>query len=110
MLSKINIINFFNDSGTIANKEKFVQLLNGKSFVAEKIISNGFKSPDNIWMKEKSNEWVMLIKGKAELEFENGEVLSLKAGDCLNIPANTKHRILYTSKKPFCYWLTIHYK
>ena len=110
MPSKIKINNFFNYPKININKEKVIPFLNGRNFVAEKIISNGFKSANNDWMSEDSDEWVMLIKGKAKLEFENGDILNLKSGDSFNIPANTKHKILYTSNKPFCCWLAIHYK
>jgi cupin 2 domain-containing protein len=110
MPSKIKINNFFNYPEININKEKFVPFLRGEKFVAEKIISNGFKSAGNDWMSEDSDEWVILLKGKAKLELENGEVLNLKPGDSFIIPANTKHKILYTSNKPFCCWLAIHYK
>ena len=90
---KIKINNFFKYPKININKEKVIPFLNGRNFVAEKIISNGFKSANNDWMSEDSDEWVMLIKGKAKLEFENGDILNLKSGDSFNIPANTKHKI-----------------
>ncbi|MCX6157127.1 MAG: cupin domain-containing protein [Ignavibacteriae bacterium] len=109
---KIKTDNFFNSINLKSNKEKFTELIKGRSFTAEKIVSNGFKSPDNKWMSEVNDEWVMLLKGSAKLEFEFevGDVINLKAGDYLLIPAKTKHRVIYTSKKPFCYWLAIHFK
>lgn len=110
MPSKIETNNFFLTSDLKINKEQFTSLIKSKNVIVEKIISNGFKSPANEWMSDAQDEWVMLVKGRAKLEFENKDVLNLKAGDYLLIPARTKHRILYTSKKPFCYWLTIHFK
>ncbi len=110
MPSKIKTGNFFNSINLKSNKEQFTELIKGRSFTAEKIVSNGFKSPDNKWMSEDNDEWVMLLKGRAKLEFEEGVVINLKAGDYLLIPAHTKHRVIYTSKKPFCYWLAIYFK
>jgi len=110
MPSEIKTNNFFDTPILKINKEQFTSLVKGKNFFTDKIISNGFKSPNDEWMSEEYEEWVILLKGRAKIEFENGEVLNLKAGDYLRIPANTKHRILYTSKKPFCYWLAIHFK
>lgn len=106
---KIRTVNFFNSLNLKSNKEQFTELIKGRSFTAEKIISNGFKSPENKWMSEVNDEWVILLKGRAKLEFESGDIINLKSGDYLRIPAKTKHRVLYTSKKPFCYWLAIHF-
>jgi cupin 2 domain-containing protein len=107
---KIKAENFFDSINLKTNKEQLSELIKGRSFTAEKIVSNGFTSPGNKWMSGVNDEWVILLKGSAKLEFECGDVLNLKAGDFLLIPANTKHRVIYTSKKPFCYWLAIHFK
>jgi len=110
MQQKIKVSNLFNVSVVKPNKERFFPLINGESFLSEKIISNGFKSPQSEWMSSNTKEWVVLIKGRARLEIEDGEVLNLKAGDYFLIPGKTKHRLLFTSKKPYCYWLAIHFK
>jgi cupin 2 domain-containing protein len=110
MQKKIKVSNLFNVSDIKTNKEKFIPLINGKNFFTENIISNGFKSPLNEWMSENTNEWVALLKGRAKLEFQDEIVLNLKAGDYFLIPAKTKHRLLFTSKKPYCCWLAIHFK
>ncbi len=107
---KIKSVNLFNSISIKSSKEQFTDLLKGSRFKITKIVSNGFKSPENNWMSEPSDEWVILLKGRAKLEIEGGNIISLIAGDYILIPANTKHKLLYTSKKPFCYWLAIHFK
>lgn len=110
MPSKIKTGKFYSNENVKNNKEQFTELIKGGSFTLEKIVSNGFKSPENTWMFEVKDEWVILLKGRAKLEFKSGDVIDLIAGDYLFIPAKSKHRLVYTSKKPNCYWLAIHIK
>lgn len=75
----------------------------------ERIISNGQTTPAGKWYNSDRNEWVVLLKGKASLEMENGMVIHLSEGDYLLIPAGQKHRVSYTSKEPPCIWLAVHF-
>lgn len=110
MQSKIQIENYY--SGFKANPllENYIDILNGKKFRLEKIVSKGYKTPKTKWLIESKNEFVMLLKGKAEILFETGQKVVLNEGDYLVIPANTKHKVVKTSIRPVCYWLTIHFK
>lgn len=58
------------------------------------------------WYDQEEDEWVMLITGEAELEYEDGTVQPLKAGDHLFIPSRKKHRVLQTSADAM--WLAVH--
>ncbi len=53
------------------------------------------------------DEWVVLIQGEAELQYENGEKLRLIAGDHVLIPAHVRHRVAFTSKEPPCIWIAV---
>lgn len=110
MPSKIKVNNYY--SGFTSNPilENYSDMLFGKNFRLEKIISKGHKTPKDKWIVEETNEFVMLLKGKAELLFEGGQTIKLIEGDYFIIPKNTKHKILHTSRKPLSYWLTLHYK
>jgi len=91
-------------------EESFETLLESENLLMEKIITHGkLKSPGK-WYDQKKDEWVMLIQGKATLEFPEDEHIELIKGDYLMIPANVKHRVLKTSKKPDCIWLALHGK
>lgn len=110
MPSKIKVENYFSGFLKSHSKENYYDLLKNKKFVLEKIVSKGYATPRNVWLLEDKNEFVLLLKGTAELLFENGVTTKLKEGDYFIIPSGIKHKVIKTSKKPLCYWLTLHYK
>ena len=76
----------------------------------ERIISNGQSSPDQFWYDQEENEWIIVLKGKAELLFETGNaIVNLVEGDYLNIPSHKKHRVQWTIPGTETIWLAIFY-
>ena len=67
--------------------ETFDTLLESKHVKIERIISRGASSPAGFWYDQEQDEWVVLLKGKAVLSFEDGQRTELAAGDHLLIPA-----------------------
>ncbi|MDD5653971.1 MAG: cupin domain-containing protein [Candidatus Omnitrophica bacterium] len=110
MLSKILVNNYYTGFAPDPLLENFKILLFGKKFNLEKIISKGYATPAAKWIIEETNEFVLLLKGKAELVFEDEQKIKLTEGDYFVIPKKTKHKVTRTSRRPLCYWLTIHYK
>ncbi len=105
----INNIFSFNNNDITQENEFFETLLNEKSFKIERIISNGQQTPDNMWLEEDSNEFVLLLEGNSKLKFfGDNNLYDLKKGDWLIIPKNTKHKVEFTDKLTF--WLTVHYE
>ncbi|QDF28681.1 cupin domain-containing protein [Halarcobacter anaerophilus] len=102
------IENIFNNLIINKEKEQFFDLLKKDNIRVEKIVSNGQISPNDFWYKQDENEFVIILKGEAVLEFEDKEI-SLKVGDYINIEANVKHRVKYTSKDETTLWLAIFY-
>jgi cupin 2 domain-containing protein len=102
--------NFYCGYKSVGADEIFDNILTGKKFILERIISKGHSTPENQWLESKKEEWVILLKGKARILFQNGVKVKLNEGDYILIPKNTKHKVIYTSKKPECFWLAIHYK
>lgn len=94
-----------------SKKEIFEELINNQKFKLERIISKGQSSPENEeWYNQDNNEWVILLSGSAGLRFEGKkDVIVLKKGDYLNIPAHLKHRVEWTDKNQETIWLAIHY-
>jgi cupin 2 domain-containing protein len=90
------------------NYEKFFEIFKNDVIKIEKIVSNGQKSPEDFWYEQKENEFVLLLKGNAILEFEN-ESLVLNEGDAVNILAYQKHRVRQTSLEEPTIWLAIFY-
>ena len=74
----------------------------------ERIVSQGHASPPDFWCDQAEHEWVLLIQGAARLRLDD-EVVELKPGDFLNIPAHRRHRVEWTSPDQQTIWLAIHY-
>jgi len=75
----------------------------------EKIISAGHITPEGKWLEQEKNEWVILVKGNAEIIFSDERKFNLNEGDHLFIPAGVKHRVERTSSEPMCIWLAVHF-
>ncbi|MFC1665375.1 cupin [Pseudomonadota bacterium] len=90
--------------------EIFEDLIRNANFRLERIVSHGHASPDNEWYDQDDDEWVLLIEGSAQIEFQTDRrIANLTKGSILNIPAHSKHRVNWTQKENPTIWLTIHY-
>ena len=70
----------------------------------ERIVSTGQVSE---WYDQSETEFVVLLEGKAVIEYENGASLAVSKGDTLTIKPHERHRVSYTSSQPPCVWLCI---
>lgn len=100
--------NLFADLPDPLLDEQFMVLLEAAQVRIERIVSRGHASPDGFWYDQDWAEWVVVLKGAAALEFE-GRTVELTAGDCLNIPAHQKHRVVWTTPDGPTIWLAVHY-
>lgn len=91
------------------HNEIFQVITENSNVKIEKIISNGQSSPPNFWYNQELNEFVILLKGSAELLFENDEYVKMIPGDYIIIPSHKKHRVERTSETEETIWLAIHY-
>ena len=91
------------------SKELFETLVENEHIHIERIISKGHTSPEKGWHNQEENEWVLLLKGAARLEFEDGSEVSLGVGDWLEIPAQVKHKVVRTDPKEETIWVAVHY-
>ena len=72
----------------------------------ERIVSTGQISD---WYDQSETEFVALLDGRAEIEFENGKIIALSKGGALLIKPHERHRVSYTSAEPPCIWLCVFY-
>jgi len=85
-------------------------LAEGKNFRLERIVSKGHTSPKGFWYKQVENEFVLLLKGEADVLFEDDtKPVRLFEGDYLNIPAQKNHRVEWTDPKTETIWLALFY-
>jgi cupin 2 domain-containing protein len=89
--------------------ELVTTLLEAADVRIERIVSHGHASPDGFWYDQDRNEWVLVLTGAAKLRFED-ETLEIGPGDFVNIPAQKKHRVEWTTPDEPTVWLAVHYK
>lgn len=101
--------NIFKLPASLTSEEYFEKLVEQESFFIERIISEGHVTPEGEWYDQETNEFVMLIKGSAEIEFGNSDKIEMNPGDYINIPKHVKHRVNRTDEKGKTFWLAVHY-
>jgi cupin 2 domain-containing protein len=68
-------------------EELLTTLLQARGVRIERIVSRGHQSPDGFWYDQPTNEWVLVLKGAAKVEFADRTV-EMGPGDYLDIPAH----------------------
>ncbi|HEX7232581.1 MAG TPA: cupin domain-containing protein [Candidatus Binatia bacterium] len=104
----IEVKNIFADLPHEIGAEEFRRLFHSGSVAIERIVSHAHSSPPDFWYNQAEDEWVVVLRGDATLEFEAGESVELKAGDYLTIPRHVRHRVARTSEQTI--WLAVHCK
>ena len=100
--------NIFADIPKAHAREHFLTLFESATVKIERIISHVHSSPPGFWYDQSDDEWVLVLRGHAILEFESGESIRMKRGDHFLIPSHIKHRVNRTG--PETIWLAVHIK
>ena len=103
-----NTKNIFDDLPQHLPKELVQILIRAADVRIERIISHGHASPADFWYDQGQHEWVIVLKGAARLQFEDG-MIEMKVGDFINIPACKKHRVDWTTPDEPTVWLGVRY-
>jgi cupin 2 domain-containing protein len=101
--------NLFSDIPARLPEELFTTLIDAAEVRIERIVSHGHASPAGFWYDQAQHEWFVVLKGAARLRFESS-VIELNAGDSVNVPAHTKHRVEWTTPDEPTIWLAVHYR
>jgi cupin 2 domain-containing protein len=88
--------------------EIFHTLLESPHVKLEHIISHGQSSPADFWYDQEEDEWVLLLRGGATLEFADDSMVELAPGDYLTIPKHVRHRVHRTTEDAI--WLALFLK
>ena len=87
--------------------EKICELGNGQVRI-ERIVSHGHASPEDFWYDQDQDEWVLILRGEAQLLLENcEEPVDLRPGDSILLPAHCRHRVEWTTPDEETIWLAI---
>ena len=84
-------------------------IVKSKNCKIKRILSKSHTTPEGKWYDQDENEWVMIIKGSAELLFKNNKRVKMQEGDYINIPAHVKHRVEKTDSEKETIWLAVFY-
>lgn len=102
--------NLFTNLPAGRSQETFESLLEAKNFKLERIVSYGQSTPPDQWLDQDQDEWVILLKGNAGIQFQDeSKPRKLQPGDYLLIPAHRRHRVEWTAPGEPTVWLAIHH-
>ncbi len=106
--------NLFDIPAQTPSQEELFELLLERGTLAEaggfrleRILSFGHPTPPGEWYDQAWSEWVILLKGEAELGYGDGRRVELKAGEPLLLPPHTRHRVERVSEDAI--WLALHF-
>jgi len=107
---KIPVENILANLPTKLPDERFDELLRGDGFRLERILSTGQATPAGQWYDQDQPEWVLVLRGSAQLQFEGeAEAVELGPGDYVLIPAHCRHRVQWTDPRYPTVWLALHF-
>ncbi|HEX5607525.1 MAG TPA: cupin domain-containing protein [Candidatus Binatia bacterium] len=104
----VEVKNIFADLPQQIGAENFFRLFQSRSTNIERIVSHSHCSPPDFWYDQPEDEWVIVLRGHATLDFEAGGSVELKAGDYVTSPRHVRHRVARTSEETL--WLAVHSK
>jgi cupin 2 domain-containing protein len=99
------IDNLFTNLPELSSSEQSLSLFENPSVKIERIVSQSYGSPPGFWYDQDEEEWVMVARGEATLEFADGDLVRMKEGDHVTIPRHVKHRVHQTG--PETIWLAV---
>jgi len=102
--------NIYKDIPETLSEERIEVLLERQRVKVERIVSRGHRTPEGAWYDQETDEWVLVLKGKAGLRREGHQKAKvLIPGDYVYLPAHKKHRVEWTDEKVETVWLVIHF-
>jgi cupin 2 domain-containing protein len=102
---------FAGSSVASAEEEVFSEIFARPGLKIERIVSQGQASPPEFWYDQPWNEWVIVLKGSAKLQFEHEPATRvMAAGDYVFIPARKRHRVEWTEPQQPTIWLAVHFE
>ncbi len=100
--------NLLSSSCPAQGEERVDRLHEGPGWRLERIHSCLASSPDDFWYDQHETEWVMVLRGSAQLQFEDEpQPRDLCVGDSLLISPHRRHRVVTTDPHPGTLWLAL---
>ncbi len=106
----MDVKNIFSDIPEQTPNEILETIIKSDQVKIERIISHGHATSEGEWYDQENDELVLVLKGNAGLLFEGSEeIVIMKTGDYINIPAHKKHRVEWTDLEKETIWMAVHY-
>ena len=106
--SPSNQSNLFSSTCPAAGEERVDRLIEGSGWRLERIHSCLASSPEGFWYDQAETEWVMVLRGSAQLQFADEQrPRDLCVGDSLLISPHRRHRVVTTDPDPGTLWLAL---
>jgi cupin 2 domain-containing protein len=102
----VEVKNIFRDLPKLSNQEEISTLFQNSCLKIARIVSQFHGSPLGFWYDQDEDEWVIVLRGEATLEFEGGQRVHMAEGDHVTIPRHVKHRVEETDAETI--WLAVH--
>ena len=103
-------MNFLASLPDASQAEQVTELLTRKNVRIERIVSQGQCSAVDDWYDQSEDEWVMVIKGKARLELDDGQLIEMGPGDSIFLQAHQRHRVDWTTPDEPTLWLAVFFE
>ncbi len=102
--------NIFSNIPCGLDAEQFVALAESPHLNLVRIVSTGQATPEGEWYDQASAEWVVVLKGRAALRFEDeGRDRILEVGDFVEIAPHRRHRVTWTDADAPTIWLALYF-
>jgi cupin 2 domain-containing protein len=102
--------NLFADIPARLATEQTTTLLASPDLRIERIVSYGQSSPADGWYDQAQAEWVIVLAGAAQLQFEDESTARrMEAGDYVHIAPHRRHRVAWTDPTQATVWLAVHH-
>lgn len=102
--------NLFDDLSAKLPAERIDVLLSAPGIRVERIVSTGHVTPPNEWYDQDTDEWVVVLRGRARLRIASeSDARDLYPGDHVLLRAHVRHRVEWTDDAGPTVWLALHY-
>lgn len=100
--------NLYQNLPPTGSTEAFEILLQQTGLTTERMVSRRHCSPRSGWYDQHTREWVVVLQGRGQVQFEDGEIRDLGPGDYLDIAPLRRHRVSWTAPEQDTNWLAVH--
>ena len=101
--------NLFDDLPPRLPAERIDVLLSAPGVRVERIVSTGHVTPSGEWLEQDTDEWVVVLRGRARLRIEGEmDARDLQPGHHLTLRAHVRHRVEWTDDLGPTVWLAVH--